>query len=70
VRQEGDRRQLLSSGAREGSRGSRPRRITSSLSDAPCAASFAPHEAHRSCKILEIPRCKRIFSCKLEKFRV
>ena len=50
--QEGDRRQLLSSGAREGSRGSRPRPITSSLSDAPCAASFVPHGAQRSSKSL------------------
>src|SRR5437016_3160178 len=46
----GDRRQLLSSGVREGWAGSgpRPRRITSSLSDAPCAASFVPHGAQRS----------------------
>src|SRR6516164_7345473 len=33
------------SGAREGSWGSRPRRIMSSLSDAPCAAYFVPHGA-------------------------
>ena len=40
----GGRRQLLSSGVRGGSRCSRPRRITSSLSDAPCAASCASHD--------------------------
>ena len=39
----GDRRQLLSCGVREGSRSSRPRRITSELSDAPCAAPCVPH---------------------------
>jgi integrase/recombinase XerD len=46
----GDRRQLLSSRVREGSRSSRPRRMTSSLSDAPCAASFVPPE--HECAIL------------------
>jgi hypothetical protein len=52
----GDRRQLLSRGVREGSRGSRPRRITSSLSDAPRAASCVPHGPFIRILLRPLPR--------------